>query len=102
MALSDMKGRRASSRPSTGEMQTMSVSAMMVLLDDLEITGELPVGDGLAGLAFFPFARCGVMVNEGVPEKRARGLRRFEPLGRFAQGTRQGPLLGVLDGVSIA
>src|SRR5689334_22142373 len=101
MAASDMMGRRTSSRPSMGEMQTISVSAMMMLLDDLEIAGELPVGDGFAGLPLFPFARRGVMVNESIAEKLARCLRRFKPPGGFPERPRQSALLRVLYRIGV-
>lgn len=59
------------------------------LLNNLKIPLHLPVGDGAAELAFFPFAGRGVVVDEGVAEDGARGLRRLEHAGRVHQGARQ-------------
>ena len=74
----------------------------MILLDDLEVTGELPIGDGLAGLALLPFTGRRVMLDESIPEQVARGPGAFQALGRLAEGARQGPLLRMLDRIGIA
>src|SRR5436190_13586601 len=57
--------------------------------DDFEIAGELPIGDGLTELAFFPFAGGCVMLDESIPEQSARRRRLLEPLRRLPQGARQ-------------
>ena len=95
-------GRRASSRPSMGEMQTMSVMAAVDRLaagliefrcqsasDDLEIARQLPIGDRLAEFALLPFAGRGVVVDEGIAEQGAAGRRGLEALRRLPQGARQ-------------
>src|SRR5215207_11696389 len=57
--------------------------------DDLEIAGELPIGDVLSELALLPFARRGEMLDERVAEERAGDLRALQPLRRLPQGARQ-------------
>src|SRR3954467_4920337 len=74
----------------------------MNLLDDLEVAGELPIGDGLAGLTLLPFARGRIMLDEGVAEEFTRSLGALQTLGGLAEGARQGPLLGMLDRIGIA
>src|SRR5688500_5930590 len=66
-------------------------SSRPTALDDLEITGELPVGYRLARLALLPFAGGGEMVDEFGAEQRARRLGAAQPLRRFPQGRRKGP-----------
>ena len=80
-------GRRAYSRPFTGEMQISSSNCRSS--DDLEIAGELPVGDRLARLALLPFAGGGIMVDELGAEQLARRLGFAQPLRRLPQGRRQ-------------
>src|SRR5262249_52135223 len=49
------------------------------LSDDFHVAVELPLGDGLAELPLFPFARCRKMIDEGVAEQIARRLRSVQP-----------------------
>src|SRR5688500_2844132 len=62
------------------------------VLDDLEITGELPVGYRLAPLALLPFAGRGIMVDELGAEQSAGSLGAAQPLRRFPQGRGKRPL----------
>src|SRR5688572_26870330 len=74
-------------------MQTSSSKpTSRAVLDDLEITGELPVGYRLARLALLPFAGRGIMVDELGAEQNASGLRAAQPLRRVPQGRGQRPL----------
>jgi hypothetical protein len=53
--------------------------------NDLEIAGELPVGDRLARLALLPFAGGGVVIDEFAAEQRPRGVRALQSLRRFPE-----------------
>src|SRR4029453_9998216 len=74
-------------------------------LDDLEIAGHFPVGDGAAELTLLPFAGGGVMLDEVIAEQAPRRGALLQTPPRFRQRARQSArgrkalLIGVaLDG----
>src|SRR5260370_5283325 len=70
--------------------------------DDLEIARELPVGDRLAKLAFFPVPRHRVVIDERIAEQVTGGGGGRQPVGGLRQCPRQGSRGRVRDVVGAA
>src|SRR6185312_5546390 len=61
---------RATSRPSTGEMQTISGMGLVAL----ETAHQLPIGDAAIILELLPFCGVDVMIDHCIAKRRAQHL----------------------------